>query len=125
MKTITIDEKFAQFDDYWNPRIVAELNGQQVKIAKVLGDFVWHDHAEEDELFFVLKGCLKMEFRGQTQIVHAGELIVVPRGVEHKPSAAEETWIMLIEPATIQHTGKVKSHLTQDQAEWIEERTME
>ena len=119
MNSINLKDKFSQFSNHWNPRIIAELNGQQVKIAKVKGEFVWHDHGGEDELFYVLKGRLKMEFRDQVTEVSEGEMIVVPRGVEHRPSAEEETWIMLFEPADIKHTGEVKSDLTVDRASRI------
>lgn len=119
MHTINLNDKFELFSDHWNPRIIADLNGQHVKIAKIHGEFVWHDHTHEDELFYVIKGHLKMEFRDRVEEVRAGEMIVVPRGVEHKPSAEEETWIMLFEPSDIKHTGEVKSDLTVDSSERI------
>ena len=92
--------------------MIAELNGQQVLLAKVEGDFVWHAHENEDELFHVIKGKLTIEFRDKTVDLLPGELLVVPKGVEHKPSAEEETWIMLFEPLGIKHTGEIKTDIT-------------
>jgi len=92
--------------------VIAELNGQQVLLAKVEGDFVWHAHENEDELFHVIKGKLTIEFRDKTVDLFPGELLVVPKGVEHKPSAEEETWIMLFEPLGIKHTGEIKTDIT-------------
>ena len=112
MNVINLDQKFSLFQDQWSPKVVAELNGQEVKLAKVEGEFVWHDHEDEDELFFVVKGELIIEFRDRTEVIKAGEMIVVPRGVEHKPIAKEEVWIMLFEPAQIKHTGEVEHELT-------------
>ena len=112
MNVINLDQKFSLFQDQWSPKVIAELNGQEVKLAKVQGEFVWHDHEHEDELFFVVKGELIIEFRDRTDVIKAGEMIVVPRGVEHKPIAKEEVWIMLFEPAQIKHTGEVEHELT-------------
>lgn len=109
---VNIWEKFSLFEDRWSPKIIGELNGQEVKIAKVKGEFVWHDHAEEDELFFILKGKLALHFRDRVIELSEGEMIIVPRGVEHKPVAEEEVWVMLFEPANTKHTGDVKHHLT-------------
>ncbi len=119
MKTINLKDKFDLFNDYWNPKIITELNGQLVKLAKVKGEFVWHDHKEEDELFYVVKGELIIEFRDRTEVINEGELIVVPKGVEHRPIAKEEVWIMLFEPANTKHTGEIKSDLTVDNCEKI------
>lgn len=112
MKVINLNSKFKVINDLWKPRVLTELNGQQVKISKVKGEFVWHDHKEEDELFIILKGTLKMMFRDHTEIVNEGEMIMVPKGVEHKPVAEQEVWMMLFEPKNIKHSGDVKSHLT-------------
>jgi mannose-6-phosphate isomerase-like protein (cupin superfamily) len=112
MQSITLSEKFNQINDLWKPRVIAELNGQQVKVSKVKGEFVWHDHKNEDELFFIIKGNLKVMFRDKTVEVKEGEMIVVPMGVEHKPVADEEVWMMLFEPNNIKHTGDVASNLT-------------
>ncbi len=112
MKPINIKNKLELINDLWNPRVIAELNGQQVKISKVKGEFVWHDHKNEDELFLILKGSLKMMFRDRTEIVNEGEMIMVPKGIEHKPVADEEVWMMLFEPQNTKHTGDVESKLT-------------
>lgn len=119
MSVINLNEKFGLFKDQWSPKIIGELNGQEVKIAKVQGEFVWHDHEHEDELFFVIKGTLQIEFRDRTETIKEGEMIVVPKGVEHKPIAEEEVWIMLFEPANIKHTGEVDHDLTVEKYEKI------
>lgn len=112
MEKVNLIDKFSMFDDHWNPRIVTQCNGQDVKIAKLKGEFVWHDHANEDELFFVVKGSLIIEFRDKMVELKEGEMLVVPRGVAHRPIAKEECWIMLFEPANIKHTGDVEHELT-------------
>jgi mannose-6-phosphate isomerase-like protein (cupin superfamily) len=109
---INLAEKLTRFDDYWNPRIVADLNDSHVKLVKVQGEFVWHQHADEDELFLVLKGTLIIELRDGSVTLGAGEMVVIPKGVEHRPVAAEEVHLMLIEPKGIRHTGDVESELT-------------
>ncbi len=116
---VNLVEKLSLFSDYWNPRLVAELNGQHVKLVKLKGEFVWHHHDDEDELFYVLKGQLKMEYRDRTEILNEGELIVVPKGVEHRPVADEEVHIMLFEPASTINTGTTESGLTRDKIESI------
>lgn len=105
MEKANLAEKLSLFADYWNPRIVAELNGQHVKLVKLKGPFTWHAHADEDELFYVVKGHLRMEYRDRAVELDEGELIVVPRGVEHRPVADEETRVMLFEPASTVNTG--------------------
>lgn len=112
MQRVNINEKLALFSDHWNPRIVGELNGQQVKLAKLKGEFIWHKHDHEDEMFYVLKGQFKMEFRDRTVELKEGEFLIVPRGVEHRPVAEEEVSIMLFEPATIVNTGAKENELT-------------
>lgn len=102
----------AGFSDYFNPRIAGELNGQQVKLVKFKGEFVWHHHEQEDELFYVVKGSFNMHFRDKTVTLNAGEMIIVPCGVEHKPEALEEVEIMLFEPATTLNTGNTENGLT-------------
>ena len=119
MEKINISEKFALFNDHWSPKVIGELNGQQVKLAKVKGEFVWHDHAEEDEMFLIMKGRLKLEFRDRVVELGEGEMCIVPRGVEHRPIAEEETWLMLLEPASTKHTGDVRDPRTVDELEWI------
>lgn len=112
MQVINIKSKFNQFTDQWSPKVIADLNGQQVKLARLEGEFVWHDHKDEDELFYVVKGRLILEFRDKTVTLNEGDMIVVPKGVEHKPIAKEECWVMLFEPAAIKHTGDVEHELT-------------
>ncbi len=119
MNTFNLKDKFQLFNDYWTPRIVGELNGQYVKIAKVKGDFVWHDHANEDELFYIVKGELKIDFRDKSITLHEGDMTIVPKGVAHKPSAKEETWIMMMEPISTQHTGEVIDERTVENPDWI------
>lgn len=114
MEKVNIENKFALFSDHWNPRIVGELNGQHVKLAKLKGEFLFHHHENEDELFYVVKGTLKMEFRDRTEIIREGEMIIVPKGVEHKPVADEEVHVMLFEPATTLNTGNLKNERTRE-----------
>ncbi|MFL6449526.1 MAG: cupin domain-containing protein [Bryobacteraceae bacterium] len=112
MDKVNVREKLGLFSDHWNPRVVAELNGQHVKLVKFQGEFVWHDHADEDEMFLVIRGQFRMEFRDRSVSLSEGEFLVVPRGVEHRPVADEEVEVMLFEPAKIKHTGEVESDLT-------------
>jgi len=119
MDKVNLKEKLASFSDYWNPRIVGELNGQHVKLVKFKGDFVWHKHDTEDEMFMVVKGRFKIEFRDKTVELHEGEFIIVPKGVEHKPIAEEEVEIMLFEPNTTLNTGNTRGELTKDTLEKI------
>jgi mannose-6-phosphate isomerase-like protein (cupin superfamily) len=119
METINLAHKLSLFSDHWHPRIVGELNGQQVKLAKLQGEFIWHDHADEDELFLVLKGRLRMEFRDGAVEAGEGEIIIVPRGVEHRPTAHDEVHVMLFEPASTKHTGDVEHALTRHDLERI------
>ena len=119
MKVINIESKFNQFTDQWSPKVVADLNGQQVKLAKLEGEFVWHDHKDEDELFYIIKGELIIEFRDRVVTLKAGEMIVVPKGVGHKPIAQSECWVMLFEPAAIKHTGDVDHEYTTKEYEKI------
>ncbi len=115
MNKVNLAEKFSQFTEHWTPKIVGELNGQHVKLARLKGEFVWHKHDQEDELFFVVEGVLKIEFRDKTVTLHNGEFIVVPKGIEHKPVANEEVLVMLFEPATTLNTGNTENELTQHQ----------
>ena len=115
MKKVNLAEKFTLFDDHWSPRIIGQLNGQEVKIAKVKGEFVWHDHADEDEMFLIIKGTLKLEFSEHTVTLNEGEMLVIPRGVQHKPIAEEEVHLLLFEPASTKHTGDVVHKLTKNQ----------
>lgn len=112
MDTIDLAEKLAAIDDHWNPRVVAELNGQQVKLVKIQGTFAWHHHEAEDELFYVVAGRLRMDFRDRQVWLEPGQMIVVPRGVEHRPHADDEADLMLFEPASTLNTGNVRNELT-------------
>jgi mannose-6-phosphate isomerase-like protein (cupin superfamily) len=112
MNKINLKQKFGLFNDTWNPRIVAELNGQLVKLVKFKGPFIWHSHENEDEMFMVVKGSFDMELRDQTIRLEEGEMIVVPRGIEHRPVAESEVWVMLFEPATTLNTGDVEDEKT-------------
>lgn len=112
MEKINVAEKLLQFNDYFNPRIAGELNDQQVKLVKFKGEFVWHHHDNEDELFYVVKGSFDMHMRDKIITVNQGEFIIMPRGVEHKPVAKEEVEIMLFEPASTLNTGNVNNELT-------------
>jgi len=119
METVNLSEKLALFSEFWQPRIVGELNGQQVKLAKLKGEFVWHHHAAEDELFLVLSGRLELHLRDRIVELEAGEFFIVPRGVEHKPVAAEEVHVMLLEPASTLNTGNVSDQRTLSELERI------
>ena len=112
VRKVNLAEKLAAFRTHWDPKIVGELNGQQVKLVKFKGEFVWHQHEKEDELFLVIRGRFAMEFRDRTVPLEAGEFLIVPRGVEHRPVAAEEVEVLLFEPATTLNTGNVVSERT-------------
>jgi mannose-6-phosphate isomerase-like protein (cupin superfamily) len=109
---INLAEKFSRITEYWKPYIAGELNGQLVKLDKLKGEFVWHHHENEDEMFLVVKGRFRIEFRDKTVWLDEGEFIVVPRMVEHKPVADEEAWIVLFEPASTLNTGNVDNEFT-------------
>lgn len=117
--SINLNKKLSLFNEQWTPKIIGELNGQQVKLAKLKGEFVWHQHEKEDELFYVIKGQLIIELRNEKITINEGELYIVPRGVEHKPIAHEEVHVMLFEPASTAHTGEVKHELTKEKLDWI------
>lgn len=112
MEKINLSEKFSLFSEYWSPKIAGELNGQQVKLVKFKGPFIWHQHDAEDELFYVVKGSFDMEFREKTVTVNEGEFIIVPRGTEHRPNAKEEVQVMLFEPASTLNTGNIEDEKT-------------
>lgn len=112
MEKVNLQEKFELFNDHWSPKIAGELNGQQVKLVKFKGPFVWHHHDHEDELFLVVKGSFNMEFRDKVVTLREGEFIIVPRGVEHRPNAAEEVQVLLFEPATTLNTGNTENEKT-------------
>ncbi len=114
MSVINLAEKFRQIDKQWTPKIVGELNGQHVRLAKLQGEFVWHHHDDEDELFLVIDGELEMQFRDRTETIRAGEFLIVPRGVEHCPRAVAEVQVMLFEPASTVNTGTAGGERTVD-----------
>lgn len=119
MKPINISEKLKLFNEHWTPKKIGELNGQQLLLAKLKGEFIWHTHEKEDELFFIIKGHLTIEFRDKTVELNEGELLIIPKGVEHKPIAIEEVHVLLFEPLAIKHTGNVVSNLTVETFETI------
>ena len=119
MDKFNLDEKLGRFQDTWNPRVVAELNGQFVKLVKLQGPFVWHAHEREDEMFLVLHGRMRMELRDRTIELGEGDAFVVPRGVEHRPVAEEQASVLLFEPATTLNTGDVREERTREVLERI------
>jgi mannose-6-phosphate isomerase-like protein (cupin superfamily) len=126
MEKVNLAGKLSLFSDYFNPHIAGELNGQQVKLVKFKGEFVWHHHEQEDELFYVVKGSFDMHFRSETTpsedkivSIHEGEFIIVPHGIEHKPVAEQEVEIMLFEPATTLNTGNIENELTKKELKKI------
>ena len=118
MQTITPAKKFELFQDHWHPRIIGEVNDHQVKLVKFQGPFIWHQH-EEDEMFLVIRGSFVMEFRDHQEMLGEGDLIIVPGGIEHRPVADKEVWVMLFEPASIVNTGDVRNEKTRQDLEWI------
>ncbi|SMG36008.1 Mannose-6-phosphate isomerase, cupin superfamily [Marivirga sericea] len=112
LSKINLDSKLKSFNEYWTPKIVGELNGQHVKLAKFRGDFVMHKHEQEDELFFVISGKLFIQLKSQTLELNVGEFVIIPKGIEHKPYAPEEVSVMLFEPASTLNTGDSRSELT-------------
>jgi mannose-6-phosphate isomerase-like protein (cupin superfamily) len=119
METVNLREKFSLFSDYWNPRIIGEVNECHVKAVKLKGEFVWHHHEHEDELFLVVKGTLRMKFRDHEALVREGEFVIVPRGVEHLPVADDEVHIVLLEPKTTLNTGNITNERTVAQLQRI------
>lgn len=126
MNKINLASKLALFTDHWNPRIIGDLNENHIKLAKLQGDFIWHQHEMEDELFVVLKGRLMIDFRVEGDVlgvrtveINPGEIIVVPKGIEHRPHAEEEVHIMLIEPKTVINTGALENELTRKELQRI------
>lgn len=119
METVNLKHKFSLMSDYWNPRILGDVNDCQIKAVKLTGEFVWHHHDAEDELFLVTHGVLRMKFRDREALVREGEFIIVPRGVEHCPVADEEVHLILIEPKTTLNTGNITNERTVAQLERI------
>lgn len=116
---VNINEKLALFSDHWFPKIIAQMNDYHIKLVKVQGDFVWHSHPETDEVFLALSGELRIDFRDGHVTLHAGELFVVPRGLEHKPYAKDECHLMLVEPAGTVNTGDADGEMTVEHLDWI------
>ena len=119
MEKINVIDKFSQINDFWNPRIAGELNGQQIKLVKFHGEFVWHKHEHEDELFYVIDGEFMMELRDRTVSIKANEFIIIPRGVEHRPVAINPVSVMLFEPASTLNTGNIKNEMTKENLDHI------
>lgn len=119
MNRINLAEKLALFSSHWDPKIIAELNGQHVKLAKIQGEFVWHHHEHEDELFLVLRGSFDMHYCDRVVTLREGDMVVVPRGVEHRPVAEHECSILLFEPASTVNTGNAGGDLTREKLGWI------
>ena len=120
MEKINLQEKFDLFSEQWTPKIIGELNGQYVKLAKVQDELVWHSHEHEDELFWVFKGTLILEFRDRIEYIKAGEMLIVPKGVEHLPRTnGEEVWLLLFEPKATLHTGEIVHEKTTNDQAWI------
>lgn len=119
MPKVNLAEKLSLFSDHWNPRVVGELNGQHVKLAKLKGEFVWHLHENEDELFYVIEGELTIELREEIIHLNAGEFYIVPAGVEHRPVAIEEVSLMLFEPKSTLNTGNTTGLLTRNELDWL------
>jgi len=116
---VSFKDKFAKFSEHWSPKIVARMNDYHFKIAKVQGEFIWHDHPETDEVFFVLKGQLELQFREGSVTLNEGEMFIVPKGVEHKPVAEQECHILMVEPAGTVNTGNVVNERTAANDVWI------
>ena len=112
MHKVNLSEKFAQFNEQWSPKIVGKLNGQEVKIAKIQGEFIWHAHEKEDELFYIVKGHITLKLRDRDIELDKGEMFIVPKGVEHKPVAEEEARILMFEPASTLNTGNIDNERT-------------
>ena len=112
MDKVKIRDKLSLFSDHWNPRVVGKLNGQHVRLAKFQGEFVWHQHDQEDEFFLVIQGSFDMQFRDRAETLNEGEFIIVPRGVEHCPRADEEVHVLFFEPASTLNTGESENDLT-------------
>ncbi len=119
MEKIDLREKLTLFDDHWTPKVIAEMNDYQFKLVKIQGEFVWHDHPDTDEVFIVLEGNMRIEFEDQTIELSEGEMLVVPKGVRHKPVADSECKVMLVEPRGVVNTGEADSDLTAPNDEWI------
>jgi len=119
MQKISLSDKFSKFTDHWAPRVIAEVNDHQLKLVKIKGDFVWHDHDDADEVFIVIEGSMSIEFEDEIVELNRGEMCVVPKGVRHRPFAENECQIMLVEPRGVVNTGEAGGDLTADGEVWI------
>ena len=119
MKKINLEEKLSEFSEHWSPKVIAEMNDYQFKLVRIEGEFVWHDHPDTDEVFIVIEGTMKIEFEDRTIELNEGELLVVPKGVRHKPYAEEECRVMLVEPRGVVNTGDAEGDLTAPNDDWI------
>ncbi|WP_127845359.1 cupin domain-containing protein [Psychroflexus aestuariivivens] len=118
-QVVNIDQKLTEFSEFWTPKIVGDLNEQQVKLAKLKGEFVWHSHKDEDEMFLVIKGELKIEFESETKHLSAGEFLIIPKGQRHRPVADEEVHVLLFEPKSTLNTGDQQNHFTKNNLDKI------
>jgi mannose-6-phosphate isomerase-like protein (cupin superfamily) len=119
VEKVNLDEAFGRFHEQWHPKIAGELNDSYVKLARLQGEFVWHHHEDEDELFLVVKGSLTIRVREQADVqLQEGEFVIIPRGVEHMPVASEEAWVLMLEPKSTRNTGNVENDRTVE-AEWL------
>lgn len=118
-EVVNLKQKLSLFSEHWTPKIIGELNGQYVKLAKVKGEMVWHDHENEDELFYVIKGKLLLKLRDKDIYLKEGDMYIVPKGVEHLPIAEDECHLLLFEPKSTAHTGEVESEMTVNDQQWI------
>ena len=119
MKKINLKSKFEKFNDLWSPKVIAELNDYQFKLVRIREEFVWHQHEDTDEVFIVLEGTMSIEFEDRTVEINEGEMIVVPKGIKHKPYAKEEAKIMIVEPTGVLNTGDAEGELTADNNQWV------
>jgi mannose-6-phosphate isomerase-like protein (cupin superfamily) len=119
METINFKDKLDKFSEHWSPKVIAEMNDYQFKLVKIQGEFVWHNHADTDEVFIVIEGSMKIQFENETVELKEGEMLVVPKGIEHKPIAESECKVMLVEPRGVVNTGGSDSELTADNDVWI------
>jgi mannose-6-phosphate isomerase-like protein (cupin superfamily) len=119
MKKINLEDKLSKFSEHWSPKVIAEMNDYQFKLVKIEGEFVWHDHPDTDEVFIVIEGTMQIEFEDRTIELNEGEMLVVPKGVRHKPYAEEECKVMLVEPRGVVNTGDTGDELTADNDVWV------
>jgi len=119
MKKINLEDKLSKFSEHWSPKVIAEMNDYQFKLVKIEGEFVWHDHPDTDEVFIVIEGTMQIEFEDRTIELRGGEMLVVPKGVRHKPYAEAECKVMLVEPRGVVNTGDTGDELTADNDVWV------